>query len=162
MDFTISQEAPAAAGTVEREIVPAGTHQMEIKACEEGTSDWKKCDENPSGAVLKVRLATVGGSYQFVFDDIPQHLGWRARQLAEACGGGIAGGTVSLNPDDLVGRVIEVEISHYTAKTSGKVRAVVKKYLPAKPSAASKPKAAAPRTQAAKVTADLDPDHIPF
>ena len=160
MDFTIPQEDQKTTTTAERDIVPVGTHQMEIKAAEEGTSEWKICDENPNGAVLKLRLSTVGGNHQFVFDDLPQHLGWRARQLAEACGGGVAGGVVSLNPDDLVGRVIEVEISHYTAKTSGKVRAVVKKFLPAKPSAASKPKAA--RTQAAKVTANLDPDHIPF
>lgn len=162
MDFTIPQDDPMTTTTAERDIVPAGVHQMEIKAAEEGTSEWKVCDENPNGAVLKLRLATVGGNHQFVFDDLPQHLGWRARQLAEACGGGVSGGTVSLTPDDLVGRVIEVEISHYTAKTSGKVRAVVKKYLPAKPSAASKPKASAPRTQAAKVTAELADDVIPF
>lgn len=160
MDFTIPQEDPMTTTTAERDIVPVGTHQMEIKAAEECTSEWKICDENPNGAVLKVRLATVGGNHQFVFDDIPQHLGWRARQLAEACGGGVTGGVVSLNPDDLVGRVIEVEISHYTAKTSGKVRAVVKKYVAAKPAAASKPAAA--RTQAAKVTAQLTDDSIPF
>jgi hypothetical protein len=161
MDFTIPQEDPMTTTTAERDIVPVGTHQMEIKAAEEGTSEWKICDENPQGNVLKLRLSKVGGNYQFVWADIPQHLGWLARQLAEACGGGVAGGTVSLNPDDLVGRVIDAEISHYTKK-SGEIKAVVKKYLPAKPSAASKPKAAAPRTQAAKVTADLDPDHIPF
>lgn len=160
MDFTIPQEDPMSTTTAERDIVPAGVHQMEIKAAEEGTSEWKVCDENPQGNVLKLRLSTVGGNHQFVFDDIPQHLGWRARQLAEACGGGVAGGVVSLNPDDLVGRVIEVEISHYTGKSSGKTRAVVKKFLPAKPSAASKPAAA--RTQAAKVTAQLTDDSIPF
>lgn len=160
MDFTIPADDPMTTTTAERDIVPVGVHQMEIKAAEEGVSEWKICDENPNGAVLKIRLATVGGNHQFIFDDLPQHLGWRARQLAEACGGGVAGGVVSLNPDDLVGRVIEVEVSHYTAKTSGKTRAVVKRYLPAKPSAASKPAAA--RTQAAKVTANLDPDHIPF
>lgn len=160
MEFTIPQEDPMTTTTAERDIVPVGVHQMEIKAAEEGTSEWKICDENPNGAVLKLRLSTVGGQHQFVFDDIPQHLGWRARQLAEACGGGVAGGVVSLNPDDLVGRVIEVEVSHYTGKSSGKTRAVVKKFLPAKPSAASKPAAA--RTQAAKVTAQLTDDSIPF
>lgn len=160
MDFTIPADDPMTTTTAERDIVPVGVHQMEIRAAEEGTSDWKICDENPNGAVLKLRLSTVGGNHQFIFDDLPQHLGWRARQLAEACGGGVAGGVVSLNPDDLVGRVIEVEVSHYTAKTSGKTRAVVKRYMPAKPAAASK--TAAPRTQAAKVTANLDPDHIPF
>jgi hypothetical protein len=160
MDFTFTEPDPMSTTTSERDIVPVGTHQMEIKAAEEGVSEWKICDENPNGHVLKLRLATVNGNHQFVWADIPQHLGWLARQLAEACGGGVAGGTVSLNPDDLVGRVIEVEISHYTGKSSGKTRAVVKKFLPAKPSAASKPAAA--RTQAAKVTAQLTDDSIPF
>lgn len=161
MDFTISQNDQAAAGSLDREIVPAGTHLMEIKAAEEKTNEYKVCDENPHGNVLAVRLATNGGNYKFVFDDIPQHLGWRAQQLAAACGFDVASGTLSLHPDDLIGRVVNVEISHYTSK-AGKVSAVVKKYLPATVAAANKPKAAQPRrSPAAKVTAMSD-DSIPF
>lgn len=162
MDFTIAQNDQTTAGVMDREIVPAGTHLMEIKAAEEKTNDYKKCDENPDGNVLALRLATNGGNFKFVFDDLPQHLGWRAQQLAAACGFDVASGVLSLNPDDLVGRVVNVEISHYTSK-AGKVSAVVKKYLPAAPSAASKSKAAPAvrRTPAAKVTAASD-DSIPF
>jgi len=162
MDFTISQNDQTTAGTMDREIVPAGTHLMEIKAAEEKTNEYKVCDLNPQGHVLALRLATNGGNYKFVFDDIPQHLGWRAQQLAAACGNDVAGGVVSLNPDDLIGRVVSVEISHYTSK-AGKVSAVVKKYLPATVAAANKPKAATTvkRSPAAKVTAASD-DSIPF
>lgn len=161
MDFKISDDVQQTTPTGEREIVPVGVHLMEIREASEGPNQYKACDENPNGDCLKLRLATNGGNHQFVFDDIPQHLGWRAKQLAAACGQDVASGVLSLSPGDLTGRVIEVEISHYTAKASGKTRAVVKKYLPAKPAAASKPKAPA-RTQAAKVTAAMGSDDIPF
>jgi hypothetical protein len=161
VDFKITDDVQNTTAAGDREIVPVGVHLMEIREASEGPNEYKVCDENPSGNCLKLRLVTNSGNYQFVFDDIPQHLGWRAKQLAAACGQDVASGVLSLNPDDLVGRVLEVEISHYTAKATGKTRAVVKKYMPAKPSAASKPKAAA-RTQAAKVTASLATDDIPF
>lgn len=160
MDFKINDDVQQTSGTADREIVPAGVHLMEIREASEGPNQYKACDENPNGDCLKLRLVTNAGNYQFVFDDIPQHLGWRAKQVAAACGQDVAGGVVSLSPADLVGRVVEVEISHYTAKATGKTRAVVKKYLPAKV-VAGKPKAAA-RTQAAKVTAALGTDDIPF
>lgn len=161
MDFKINDDVQQTTPTGEREIVPAGVHLMEIREASEGPNQYKVCDENPNGDCLKLRLVTNTGNYQFVFDDIPQHLGWRAKQLAAACGQDVASGVLSLSPNDLVGRVIEVEISHYTAKASGKTRAVVKKYLPAKPAAASRPKVAT-RTQAAKVTAAMTDDSIPF
>jgi hypothetical protein len=64
---------------------------------------------------------------------------------------------VSLNPDDLVGRVVNVEISHYTSK-AGKVSAVVKKYLPATTPAA---KAASGGRRPAAAQA-MTEDTIPF
>ena len=161
MDFTISQNDQTAAGSLDREIVPAGTHLMEIKAAEEKTNEYKVCDENPNGNVLAVRLATNGGNYKVVFDDIPQHLGWRAQQLAAACGFDVASGTLSLHPDDLVGRVVSVEISHYTSK-AGKVSAVVKKYLPYTPAVAKPAAAPARRSPVAKVAAAIPGDDIPF
>jgi hypothetical protein len=60
----------------------------------------------------------------------------------------------------VIGQTIDVEISHYTSK-AGKVSAVVKRYIERKGD--SQPKAAAkPRTQAARVTAELDDDVVPF
>jgi len=159
MDFQIHDDPMAASTTGERDIVPAGTHQMEIKAAEEKANKYKVCDENPDGAVLALRLATVNGNYKFVFDDIPQHLGWRAKQLAQAVGSDVAGGTLSLNPDDLIGRSITVEVSHYTSKTTGNVSAVVKKYVPA---VAAKPAAAKKPTAHRAAASRMPGDDIPF
>lgn len=158
MEFVIADE-PQQTATLERDIVPAGVHRMAIKHAEEGPNQYKVSDDNPQGLCLKLRLATAVGEYKFVFDDIPKHLGWRAKQLAEAVGIVPVSGTLALTPDELVGQVVQVEISHYTAK-SGKVSAVVKKYLPASAAGASKPKAAAIKAKPAKV--DMHPDDIPF
>lgn len=156
MDFTIADE-PQQVATIDREIVPAGVHRMTIRHVEEGPNQYKTSDENPTGLCLKLRLSTAEGDYKFVFDDIPMHLGWRAKQLAEAVGVIPVGGKLSLKPDELLNQVVQVEISHYTSK-AGKVSAVVKKYLPAAAAGTSKPKSA--KAKPAKV--DLYPDDIPF
>lgn len=159
MDFAIADENFDAPPTIERDIMPAGVHTMTIKHAEEGPNAYKQADENPEGLCLKLRLADQDGRYKFVFDDIPKHLGWRAQQLAAAVSIIPVGGRLSLSPDELVGQAIRVEISHYTSK-AGKTSAVVKKYL-APTAGGEKPKAKA-RTQAAKVTAGLASDDIPF
>jgi hypothetical protein len=158
MDFTISDSTDAP--VIERDILPAGTHELVVKHCEEGPNPYKQSDENPDGICLKLRLSDPEGRFKFVFDDIPRHLGWRAQQLAAAVSIKPVGDRLSLTPDELIDQAVTVEISHYTSK-AGKTSAVVKKYLPrsdaAKP--ARKPVA---RTQAAKVTAALEDDDIPF
>lgn len=159
MDFTYEESAEQQ--TVEREIVPIGIHEMEIRHAEEGPNEWKQHETNPEGMCLKMRLST--GQYKFIFDDIPQHLGWRAKQLADALGQGVDGQRISLEPDSLVGQTIRVEVSHYTSK-AGKVSAVVKKYLPAvadKP-AAKKPAKKARVTTAVALASDDGDDDIPF
>lgn len=144
MDFIIEDEQSQAI-TYEREIVPTGVHEMVIKHAEEGPNEYKTSDINPDGTCLKLRLATANGNHKFVFDDIPKHLGWRAKQLAESVGLKPVGGKLSLDPEALVGTTVTVEVSHYTSK-AGKVSAVVKRYVPsatpAAPAKAAKPKAA--------------------
>jgi len=158
MDFVIEDEQ-SQAGMVERDIVPAGQHRMEIRHCEEGPNQYKTSDENPEGQCIKLRLATVDGQYKFVFDDIPKHLGWRAKQLAEALAIVPVGGRLSLNPSELVGQVVSVEISHYTSKV-GKVSAVVKRYVPASAVTSAPVKQSRPKPQ--KVAAAEPSDDIPF
>lgn len=158
MDFMIEDEQSQPV-MQERDIVPAGVHEMVIKHAEEGPNEYKTSDINPHGLCLKLRLATVSGNYKFVFDDIPKHLAWRAKQLADAVGVQPTGGKLSLDPNGLVGLPVTVEISHYTSK-AGKVSAVVKRYAAATPAAPVK--AAKPRTAAAKVTAALASDDVPF
>lgn len=158
MDFTYEETTEST--PVDREIVPAGIHEMEIKHAEEGPNEWKKADNNPDGMCLKLRLAT--GAYRFVFDDLPQHLGWRAKQLADALGTAADGSKISLSPDDLVGQIVRVEVSHYTSK-AGKVSAVVKKYLPAADSKSADKPAKKPRvTTAVALASDDDDGDLPF
>jgi cell division septation protein DedD len=138
MDFMLDDDMPFASQTMqEREIVPAGIHTMTIVNVEEGPNEYKRSDDNPDGMCIKLRLST--GAFKFVFDDIPKHLAWRAKQLAEAVGIVPVGGKLSLSPDELADKTVAVEVSHYTSK-AGKVSAVVKRYLPA----TAAPAAAAP------------------
>lgn len=158
MDFVFEDSTETA--TIERDIVPAGIHEMTIRHAEEGPNQYKVTDTNPEGMCLKLRLATVTGDYKFVFDDLPQHLGWRAKQLAEALGIEPVNGRLALTPDALVNQTLSVEVSHYTSK-AGKVSATVKRYVPAAKTA--KPKAAAkPVAKKAAPPADEFPDDIPF
>jgi len=159
MDFSIPEETFDAAPITERDIMPAGVHTMVIKHCEEGPNTYKQTDENPEGMCLKVRLSDQEGRFKFVFDDIPRHLGWRAQQLAAAVGIIPVDGRLTITPDELVDQAIRVEVSHYTSK-AGKTSAVVKKYLP--PTVGGEKPKAKPRTQAAKVTAVLASDDVPF
>ena len=160
MRFDVPEDQQDAA-TIERELVPPGIHEMTIVHCEEGPNAWKTSDTNPEGMCLKLRLSL--GQYKFVFDDIPQHLGWRAKQLAAALGTGPDGETLELTPEDLIDQVVRVEVSSYTSK-AGKTSSVVKKYLPAA-AAADKPKPPKkePKLTAAVALASVeDDDDIPF
>jgi len=160
MKFDVPEDQQDAA-PAERELVPPGIHEMTIVHCEEGPNEWKTSDTNPEGMCLKLRLSL--GQYKFVFDDIPQHLGWRAKQLAAALGTGPDGETLELTPEDLIDQVVRVEVSSYTSK-AGKTSSVVKKYLPAA-AAAEKPKPAkkAPKLTPAVALASVDDeDDIPF
>jgi len=158
-DMTQDDTAPAPVETADRPLVPPGTHVLTIVHAEEGPNEYKRSDENPEGLCLKLRLGTDGG-HRFVFDDIPQHLAWRARQFAAALAIVPAGDALDLVPDELVGQKVTVEITHYTSKV-GKVSAVVKKYVPAvaTPKAASKQ---AKRSSLPAVQAAFPDDDIPF
>jgi hypothetical protein len=163
MDFMLNDDVATATQMIQdREIVPAGIHTMSIVNVEEGPNEYKRSDDNPEGMCIKLRLST--GGYKFVFDDIPKHLAWRAKQLAEAVGILTVGGKLSLSPEDLADKTVTVEVSHYTSK-AGKVSAVVKRYVPA--TAAPAPAAPAkrqtlPQKAAATFRANGGADDIPF
>jgi len=163
MDFMLDDDLPFTSQTTqEREIVPAGIHTMTIVNVEEGPNEYKRSDDNPDGLCIKLRLST--GTYKFVFDDIPKHLAWRAKQLAEAVGILPVGGKLSLTPDDLADKTVTVEVSHYTSK-AGKVSAVVKRYVPttAAPAPATPAKRQTlPQKAAATFKAAAGADDIPF
>lgn len=158
MEFVVEQDDQAQ--VTERENVPPGIHEMEIRFAEEGPNSWKTSEDNPEGMCLKLRLAL--GNYRFVFDDLPQHLGWRAKQLASSLGVNPDGTALSLDPDSIVGKTVRVEIVEYTSK-AGKISSVVKKYLPAAQGAPAKqPKQTKPRSAAVQITNDMSDDDLPF
>jgi hypothetical protein len=164
MDFMLDDDVATATQMIQdREIVPAGIHTMSIVNVEEGPNEYKRSDANPDGMCIKLRLST--GGYKFVFDDIPKHLAWRAKQLAEAVGILPVGGKLSLSPEDLADKTVTVEVSHYTSK-AGKVSAVVKRYVPATaaPAAAAPPakRQTLPQKAAATFKANGGADDIPF
>lgn len=142
MDFIVDEQA-SQASSVDRQIVPAGVHEMVVKHAEEGPNEYKRSDINPDGMCIKLRLSTTSGDHKFVFDDIPKHLSWRAKQLADAVGITPVGGKLSIDAEALIGRVLLVDVSHYTSK-AGKLSAVVKSYVAAKKKPAAKQKQKSP------------------
>lgn len=145
----------------ERQIVPAGTHRLTIKAAEVGPNQYRTHERNPDGICLKLRLE-LDRYHKLVFDDLPQHQPWRGAQLAEALGIQADGNTLRVSPDVVSGQTVVAMVEHYTSK-AGKTSAVVKRYITAeKPEA---PRSPAARTAAAKVKAaspGIGNDDIPF
>lgn len=147
--------------TEEREIVPAGTHKLLIKAAEVGPNEYRTHDRNPDGICLKLRLV-LDQHHKWIFDDLPEHQPWRGAQLGKALGIEAEGNTLRVSPDVVSGQTVYAIVEHYTSK-AGKTSAVVKRYLPPPPAATIKPVAA--RTAAAKVKASspsIGSDDVPF
>lgn len=165
MDWNISIDEPFPADVhtqlpEERTIVPVGTHTAVIKKAEEGPNQWK-VDEtsNPDGICLKLRLAV--GNHKFIFHDLPKHLPWMAKQLADALGIVPEGNTLRVVPSEIEGREVTVEVVHYTSK-SGNVSAVVKKYVPLVAKPAAPKRQTLPQKAAATFRAATGGDDIPF
>lgn len=145
----------------ERQIVPAGTHKLTIKAAEVGPNEYRTHERNPDGICLKLRLE-LDRNHKLVFDDLPQHQPWRGAQLGEALGIVSEGNTLRVSPDVVSGQTVYAVVEHYTSK-AGKTSAVVKRYLAPPERPAEKPPAA--RTPAAKVKAAspaIGSDDVPF
>ena len=163
-DINIDEDFPADVHRTlpeERTIVPVGTHVATIKKAEEGPNQWKTDEtSNPDGICLKLRL--VVGNHKFIFHDLPKHLPYLAKQLADALGIVPEGNTLRVVPEDIEGREVTVEVTHYTAK-SGNVSAVVKKYVPlAAKQAAPAKRQTLPQKAAATFRANGGADDIPF
>ena len=165
MDWNIAIDEPFPADVhtqlpEERTIVPVGTHKAVIKKAEEGPNQWKTDEtSNPDGICLKLRL--VVGNHKFIFHDLPKHLPWMAKQLADALGIAPEGNTLRVVPEDIEGREVMVEVTHYTAK-SGNVSAVVKKYVPMPAAAKTTPPARTPAAKVKAVSPGIGSDDIPF
>ena len=165
MDWTMTEDEPFPADVhklmpEERTIVPVGTHVATIKKAEEGPNQWKTDEtSNPDGICLKLRL--VVGNHKFIFHDLPKHQPWLAKQLADALGIVPEGNTLRVVPEDIEGREVTVEVTHYTAK-SGNVSAVVKKYVPLVAKSSAPKRQTLPQKAHAAFKASAGSDDIPF
>ena len=162
-DININEDFPADVHKTlpeERTIVPVGTHVALIKKAEEGPNQWKVNEtSNPDGICLKLRL--VVGEHKFIFHDLPKHMPYLAKQLAEALGIEPEGNTLRVVPSEIEGREVTVEVTHYTAK-SGNVSAVVKRYVPLATKPAAPKRQTLPQKAAATFKAAAGADDIPF
>lgn len=150
----------------DRDVLEKGIHEMKIALCQWSTSEYKTSDNNPEGNRLEIRLAKVGFT-GFIFADIGQHEGWKAKSLAAALGLTWSPSAFA-DPGEFVGRTLTVGTDTWTSK-AGKTRAIVDRWIaatvpvpqPAKPAIKSSPKSPAQKA-AAQFAQHGDPDDIPF
>ena len=150
----------------ERDVLEKGIHEMKIALCQWSTSEYNTSDNNPEGNRLEIRLAKVGFT-GFIFADIGQHEGWKAKSLAAALGLAWSPSAFA-DPGEFVGQSLMVGTDTWTSK-AGKTRAVVDRWIaapvaveqPAKVVPKSLPKSPAQKA-AAQFAQHGDPDDIPF
>lgn len=106
---------------------PTGTCRVEIVSADYRTLPWLITDDNPRGECLSLRLR-ASSTHAFVFVDIPADKEWLRDRVAHAAGIEPARCT----PDELLGRLVRVEIGH-VANRRGEIRAIVRKWQPAHP-----------------------------
>ena len=112
---------------VGREIVPVGTHEMEVAGAEIREVEWKRSDDNPRGECLSLRLRL--GGFQFVFCDVP--LDWKRQVTAVE----IATGHGKADVAEMAGEIVRVRVEHFEGRNG--TRAVVKEWLPREHAAAN-------------------------
>jgi len=151
-DFT----PPPPAEFGERELVPDGQHEFEIRSAVEGRHKWRE------GDYLMLQLSAVGKRYSLVFCDIEK--GRNGKALAGTLAQALsvdATGKVRLAPEDIEGRRVWAETYQKVGK-NGKTYVNVRRFVPAAPPAAppDKPKPARPAKAATKI--EYPNDDIPF
>jgi hypothetical protein len=111
------------------DLVPQGTHRVEIVKAERKTLPWRASAANPAGECIVLRLRATAGC-SFVFVDLPDDKTWLRPHVARAVG-------IELDkcvPEELTGRQAHVEIGHVQLR-DGRTKAVVRKWLPARTTA---------------------------
>ena len=151
----IADEQPATE-TVERELVPEGTHDFRIKEVLE------------DDARVELRLVHDDRRFGWVFCKLPKEADW-AQRIASSLRK-----SLGISPDDwatmqagdLAGRRVAAEIYHKLGKT-GATWVNVRKFVAVERAERAEPKPAAARSQPAKAAAAFkasatSPDDIPF
>ena len=120
------------AAKTERKIAPAGEHVVDVQAATEQFSEFHKCD------TISMQLSVVVGGFSFVFLDLTPRTTWLAGELADALGIPRIAGEVEIEPYQLVGKRLLIEVGHYTKKdgtTGASVKRIISEEQPDKPAA---------------------------
>ena len=106
----------------ERKIAPAGEHVVDVQAATEKFSEFHKCD------TISMQLSAVVGGFSFVFLDLTPKTLWLAGELADALGIERIDGDVDIEPYQVIGKRLLIEVGHYTKK-DGTTGASVKRII---------------------------------
>jgi len=106
----------------ERKIAPAGEHVVDVQAATEQFSEFHKCD------TISMQLSVVVGGFSFVFLDLTPRTTWLAGELADALGIPRIDGDVDIEPYQVIGKRLLIEVGHYTKK-DGTTGASVKRII---------------------------------
>jgi hypothetical protein len=116
----------------ERKIATAGEHVVDVQAAVEEFSEFHKCN------VIDIQLSVVVGGFSFVFLNLTPRTTWLAGELADALGIPRIDGDVDIEPYQLVGKRLLIEVGHYTKKdgtTGASVKKIISEEQPDKPAA---------------------------
>lgn len=117
---------------VERKIATAGEHVVDVQAAVEEFSEFHKCN------VIDIQLSVVVGGFSFVFLNLTPRTTWLAGELADALGIPRIDGDVDIEPYQVIGKRLLIEVGHYTKKdgtTGASVKRIISEEQPDKPAA---------------------------
>ena len=106
----------------ERKIATAGEHVVDVQAAVEEFSEFHKCN------VIDIQLSVVVGGFSFVFLNLTPRTTWLAGELADALGIPRIDGDVEIEPYQVIGKRLLIEVGHYTKK-DGTTGASVKRII---------------------------------
>ena len=116
----------------ERKIATAGEHVVDVQAAVEEFSEFHKCN------VIDIQLSVVVGGFSFVFLNLTPRTTWLAGELADALGIPRIDGDVEIEPYQVIGKRLLIEVGHYTKKdgtTGASVKRIISEEQPDKPAA---------------------------
>ena len=116
----------------ERKIATAGEHVVDVQAAVEEFSEFHKCN------VIDIQLSVVVGGFSFVFLNLTPRTTWLAGELADALGIPRIDGDVDIEPYQLIGKRLLIEVGHYTKKdgtTGASVKRIISEERPDRPAA---------------------------
>lgn len=151
------EAVPTVKAVSDRELVPAGEHDVEIAAASIREVRWKVSDDNPTGECLSLRLRL--DDFAFIFADTP--LDWsKAVADVEA-----ATGHTKDDVAAMTGEIVRVVVEHYAGRNG--TRAIVKKWIPRVTATATAPARPSvvkvgPSRVSAKPAWEAEDDGLPF